>query len=91
MVEEHRLFYGRPGEVKVLQDAVLLGDTVLQRAFVERQRGKVTQARMHAILNLKSNGSNTKADKPFEKALIKTCLSSFLAHNDGSKLTVITN
>jgi hypothetical protein len=35
MVEEHWLLWGRPGEVEILKNTILLGYTILQGSFIK--------------------------------------------------------
>ena len=41
---------------------------------------------MHAILDLKSNGSVSEDNEAFEEGLSETCASGFLVHDYGAKL-----
>src|SRR4051812_5062930 len=46
---------------------------------------------MHTVLNLKSNGRASQDDKTLEQRLVESGSCSFLVHDNGSQLLVITN
>ena len=81
MVKNHWLFSLWPREVKTLKYSVLLWYPVLERSFVKRHWWEIWQAWMHTVLNLESDWSNTKANKPLKKTLVKTRFSRFFAHD----------
>jgi len=91
MIKEHGFFLGRPVEIEIFNDTILFRDTILQRTFVECQGWEVTQAGMHTILNLKSDRSNTEANKSLKQTLVESSFCSLLAHNNRTELAMITN
>jgi len=91
MIKEHGFFLGRPVEIEIFNDTILFRDTILQRTFVECQGWEVTQAGMHTILNLKSDRSNTEANKSLKQTLVESSFCSLFAHNYRTELAMITN
>jgi hypothetical protein len=91
MVEEHRLILLWPRELEAVEDSILLGDAVLQRALVEGQGREVTEAWVHSVLHLQPDGSDTEANEALEETLVQACLRSFLAHYHRAELAVIAD
>ena len=56
LIEEHGGIRDGPWEVDVLSESFRSGNAVLQGTFVEHVRWEFRQARMHTILDLKSDG-----------------------------------
>ena len=46
---------------------------------------------MHSVLDLETNRTDAEADQSFEETLVEACLGSLLAHDDWTKLAVITD
>ena len=81
MVEHHWLLRLGPLEREVFKDPVLLRNTILKRTFIECHRWEVAESRMHSVLDLQSDWSDTEADKPLKETLIQTSLRCFLTHD----------
>ena len=90
-VEEHGLLGLRPRKVQARYEALGGRDAVLQRAVVEDVGWKGGESRMHAILDLESNGPNAEHDEALEQRLAEAGTCRLLAHDDRAELAVVAD
>jgi hypothetical protein len=76
----------RPGEVDVLLEALGGGDSVLEGTFVEHVGGELGEAGVHAVLDLKANGTVAEEDEALKEGLGETGASGLLVHDGGTEL-----
>ena len=62
MVEEHWLVLLWPRKFEAFEDAILFGNPILERSFVESEGWEIAETGVHSILNLQSNWPDSKAD-----------------------------
>ena len=68
--EHHRVVNHGPWEVHVSTQALVHGNTILQRAFVEHVAGELGETRVHTVLHLQANGSTAKNDQTLKQRLV---------------------
>lgn len=90
LVEEHGGVGYRPREVNVLPQALGGCDSILQCPLVEHVGREFREARVHAILHLKTYRPVTEDNKAFEERLCQSSAGRFLVHNDRSELLNVT-
>lgn len=67
-IKHHGYIRLRPGKLYI-QLPVLTGYSVLQRTLVEEVRWELTELRMHSILNLETERTDSKNNKTLKQGL----------------------
>lgn len=88
--KEHRTFRRWPREVD-FELAFFSADAVLQRALVEEVGRELRELRVHSVLHLETERTNSQHDKSLEKRLREASLGGLLAHDNRSELAVIAD
>lgn len=88
-MEVHRSTRLRPREIDVLLQSFGRSHSILQSSFVKHVRGEFGKTGVHAILDLKTDGTIAEENQSFEEGLSQSSASGFLVHDGRSELRMI--